>query len=161
MGCRQAVRHGILIPAFVGSNPATPANNGNSGNARGCRCYFRIGRIRSRSGSEWQPGGLSEPRMTERAGRARVESWLRPCWVFITQVSYGHSVFICFFVFEQTSWSAHFLFQLVFTHLKCVTHYDTFSKAVKMSFVGLFRKYFALKSNNYCLLYCVFIIFIV
>ena len=25
MGCRQAVRHGILIPALVGSNPATPA----------------------------------------------------------------------------------------------------------------------------------------
>ena len=26
LGCRQAVRHWILIPAPVGSNPATPAN---------------------------------------------------------------------------------------------------------------------------------------
>ncbi len=25
LGCRQAVRHGVLIPACAGSNPATPA----------------------------------------------------------------------------------------------------------------------------------------
>ena len=25
MGCRQVVRHRVLIPAFAGSNPATPA----------------------------------------------------------------------------------------------------------------------------------------
>lgn len=25
MGCSQAVRHGVLIPAFPGSNPGTPA----------------------------------------------------------------------------------------------------------------------------------------
>ena len=25
MGCRQAVRHGVLISAFPGSNPGTPA----------------------------------------------------------------------------------------------------------------------------------------
>jgi hypothetical protein len=26
MGCSQAVRHGVLISAFLGSNPSTPAN---------------------------------------------------------------------------------------------------------------------------------------
>ena len=28
LGCRQAVRHGILIPAPEGSNPSTPAKRG-------------------------------------------------------------------------------------------------------------------------------------
>ena len=28
LGCRQAVRHGILIPASEGSNPSTPAKYG-------------------------------------------------------------------------------------------------------------------------------------
>jgi hypothetical protein len=26
MGCRQVARHGVLDPAFGGSNPPTPAN---------------------------------------------------------------------------------------------------------------------------------------
>ncbi len=30
LGCRQVVRHRVLIPAFAGSNPATPANFGYS-----------------------------------------------------------------------------------------------------------------------------------
>jgi len=32
-----------------------------------------------------------------------------------------------------------FLFQLVFTHFKCVTHYDTFSRLQRCHFVGSAR----------------------
>ena len=39
LGCRQAARHGILVPIFAGSNPATPAIRWNSSVGRAVHSY--------------------------------------------------------------------------------------------------------------------------